>query len=126
MPGMAKAIFTCSGAGRSSMPVRLNMDPASNVFGGATGVTWMMRSFLPDRTMRSSSGIALTWLFLPRRETAPSPVASTPAPEIDPVVMSPSTNGISAAWTDPATDFSTKEFQRALDASMPETRLAMS
>ena len=44
----------------------------------------------------------------------------------EPVVMSPSTNGISAAWTEPATDFSTKAFQRALGASMPETRLAMS
>ncbi len=45
--------------------------------------------------------------LLPMKATAPTPGSSTPAPEIEPVTASPSAKGISAAWTEPATDFST-------------------
>jgi hypothetical protein len=49
-----------------------------------------------------------------------------PDPEMEAVVRSESTNGISAAWTEPATDFSTNEVQRAPEEWRPETRLDMS
>ena len=86
MSGAAKAILTSSVAGRSSRLVRLNIEPASKVFGGATGETWMMRPFLPARTIRSSSGVWLAAPFLARRETVPMRGAAMPDPEIEPVV----------------------------------------
>ena len=87
----------------------------------------MMRPILSARTTRASSGVSLAEpLLLPRKETAPMPGAAMPEPDIEAVVRSESTNGISATWTEPATDFSTKELQRAPEASRPETRLAMS
>ena len=107
---MAKAILTSPVFGPKSRLVRLKIEPASKVFGGATGAMWTMRPFLPERAMRSSSGIGFTPLA--RSETLPMPGATTPEPENEAVFMSASPNGISAAWTEPAADFSTKALQR--------------
>ena len=58
--------------------------------------------------------------------TAPMPGASRPAPEIVPVVMSASTNGISALWMEPATERLTTAFQRMAADSLPEIMPVMS
>ncbi len=105
--GLAKASFRpLSVLGRSSEEERWKIEPALKFFGGATGETSMMRPFLSARTMRSSSGVAPAQLPLPRNDTVPMPDNWTPDPEIEPVTPE-STKGISAAWTEPATDFST-------------------
>jgi hypothetical protein len=97
-------------------------------FGGDTGTTSTMRPRLSARLIRASSGVSPA-SPLPRSATAPTPGALSPPPdteaETEPVTT-PSVNGISALWTDPATDFSTKDDQRAAARSLPDTKLALS
>jgi hypothetical protein len=71
-----------------------------------------------------SSGVSSTFP-LPVNAIAPTPGADSPPPEIEPVTEA-SRKGISAACTEPATDRSTKPFQRCPAPSVPETKLAMS
>jgi hypothetical protein len=111
--------------GRSSELLRSKTEPALNALGGATGTTLTTRSCFSARLMRASSGEPACLPLLLRKATLPTPAMLTPAPEMEPVA-SPSANGISAAWTEPATDFSTKAVQRAFWPSRPETMLVMS
>jgi len=53
------------------------------------------------------AGVTRTSRAWPRSATAPMPGADRPEPEIEPVLIPASTNGSSAACTEPATAFST-------------------
>src|SRR5690606_21287485 len=103
----AKAIVTSPELlGWRRLLVRLTTEPALNLAGGATGATFRIRSDLPDRLMRCSSGTSGLTPF-PAKATRPRPGTVTPPPVMDPVDRLESTKGSVASCTEPAPACST-------------------